>query len=348
MIRHACGITLAVVCLLTASRAAAQPGVEVKVDEQAGGGVHVIVTQDAPSSASQDRRAAPALDRTQAPASRQVTLVYALPFDQLRAQIEQRLGGKGQANTGRPTDFPTVAEPAGKAERVARGSELDSIYLRVTRPAAEKPDARYALAAASAPGYLRLSAGRRKGQAELSFLHLAWSGPGQGSAAGEDQLTAKDLEWLRGLLAQRPIAEFPGQPPLANEPWGRLAARDPFAATPTAELSEADKIELLIAAVEKSGMTFVRNGKEYPSREAADHLRLKVSRAGKRVKTAQQFIEHLASKSSMSGKDYLLKQPDGSTIASRDWMRAELAAIESRGLKSPAAQPANKPMNAGE
>src|SRR5205823_11426397 len=46
------------------------------------------------------------------------------------------------------------------------------------------------------------------------------------------------------------------------------------------------EIEFLINYVEHANVRFIRNGKEYSAKEAADHLRDKLSQAGGRVKTA--------------------------------------------------------------
>ena len=54
-----------------------------------------------------------------------------------------------------------------------------------------------------------------------------------------------------------------------------------------------------------------RNGKEYSANKAADHLRLKWEKAGRHVKTAEDFIELCGSRSSISGKLYKMRFPDG-------------------------------------
>lgn len=78
---------------------------------------------------------------------------------------------------------------------------------------------------------------------------------------------------------------------------------------------EADKIQYLIKSVQElQGVKFIRNGIEYDPAEAADHLRFKLKQAGSRVKTAEDFIRLCASKSYVSGKEYILRFPDGKTI----------------------------------
>ena len=83
-------------------------------------------------------------------------------------------------------------------------------------------------------------------------------------------------------------------------------------------------IELLLAEVESSGLTFIRNGKEHSPEKAAAHLRRKWRYAGSKIKTPEQFIDELASKSSTTGKPYLMRLKDGSTVKSADWLRERL------------------------
>ena len=93
----------------------------------------------------------------------------------------------------------------------------------------------------------------------------------------------------------------------------------------SAATTQNPEIEHLIGFVATSDVRFIRNGKEYSSTEAADHLRDKLSKAGGRVKTAEDFIEGIASKSYLSGDPYLIKFRDGHSAQTRGWLTAELA-----------------------
>jgi hypothetical protein len=97
------------------------------------------------------------------------------------------------------------------------------------------------------------------------------------------------------------------------------------------ELTEEQKIEKLILYVEKTEAKFVRNGTEYSGVEAAKHLRMKREKAGKKISTAKQFIDFLASKSSMSGEPYLMKFKNGSSLPVRDILYHQLKKMESAG-----------------
>lgn len=86
----------------------------------------------------------------------------------------------------------------------------------------------------------------------------------------------------------------------------------PLKVYPKTRLEETEKIELLLARIEAmQDVVFIRNGKEYRSNKAADHLRLKWKKAGRYVKTADDFIELCGSRSSISGKRYKMRFPDG-------------------------------------
>ncbi len=97
----------------------------------------------------------------------------------------------------------------------------------------------------------------------------------------------------------------------------------------TAPQTEAQKIEALIQAVaDLEGAVFIRNGSEYTAKAAADHLRLKWKNAGRRVKTAPEFIQYCASGSSLSDRPYEIRLKDGRTVLSRDWLWTELKRTE--------------------
>lgn len=100
-----------------------------------------------------------------------------------------------------------------------------------------------------------------------------------------------------------------------------------LAATPS-PLSESDKIDALIRSVEtRTDLTFLRNDTAYSAREAGRHLRTKLIFAGSRVKTADDFIDHIAAGSSMSGKPYLVRFLDGRLVTSAEFLRQELKRI---------------------
>ena len=89
--------------------------------------------------------------------------------------------------------------------------------------------------------------------------------------------------------------------------------------------AEQKKIDYLIHSIETlQNATFVRNGIEYDARSGADHLRLKLRRAGNRVKTAQDFIVNCATASSTSGQKYQIKFQDGHVVEAATFLRNKL------------------------
>jgi len=91
------------------------------------------------------------------------------------------------------------------------------------------------------------------------------------------------------------------------------------------EARENDRIEHLISSVEKlEGAVFIRNGVEYDPKAAGSHLRMKLRKAGERVKTAEDFIDGIASKSSVSRKPYTIRKADGSVTDTSVYFHAKL------------------------
>ena len=83
----------------------------------------------------------------------------------------------------------------------------------------------------------------------------------------------------------------------------------------------------LLSAIASSECVFIRNGKEHSATEAADHLRMKYKRGRKWAKTAEDFIERLATKSSWSGKAYSMRCPGEDEIATAVWLSDALGRI---------------------
>ena len=79
-----------------------------------------------------------------------------------------------------------------------------------------------------------------------------------------------------------------------------------------ATANEQLRIDTLLAAIDReTTLIFIRNGSEHTAQEAVSHLKLKLRRAGNRISTAEEFIDHLASGSSFSKKPYMVRRPDG-------------------------------------
>lgn len=66
---------------------------------------------------------------------------------------------------------------------------------------------------------------------------------------------------------------------------------------------------MLEGLAQKKDLIFVRNGDEHTCYEAVSHLRLKLGNTRNRIDTAEQFIDKVASSSSITGKPYIVKIP---------------------------------------
>lgn len=96
-----------------------------------------------------------------------------------------------------------------------------------------------------------------------------------------------------------------------------------------AGMSEDAKIEALIQAVGAlEGARFVRNGDEHSAADAIEHMRSKWDWKRGDIKTAEDFIRIVGSKSSMSGKPYLIRMADGTEVQAGEWFRERLAELE--------------------
>ena len=94
-------------------------------------------------------------------------------------------------------------------------------------------------------------------------------------------------------------------------------------------LAESEKIEKLISSLrEMNGAKFIRNAQEHTVDEAITHLTGKWETMKIQIKTAQDFIAIVASRSSTTGKPYLLKLADGTIMRSQEWFRKQLKIIE--------------------
>jgi hypothetical protein len=93
--------------------------------------------------------------------------------------------------------------------------------------------------------------------------------------------------------------------------------------------AERQKIEALIKQVgDLKDAKFVRNGSTYEPSTAARFIRGKWDANDSVVKTAQDFVDKVASSSGTSGKPYLIRFKDGREVTSRAFLLAELKKLE--------------------
>ena len=95
--------------------------------------------------------------------------------------------------------------------------------------------------------------------------------------------------------------------------------------------TEQSRIDALLVAIEGSGCHFERNGTQYSAAQGAAHLRSKLESAGDRIQTAAQFIEHVGTASSQSGRPYRVLCPGQPAQVSRVWLEQRLAEMSAAG-----------------
>ena len=83
------------------------------------------------------------------------------------------------------------------------------------------------------------------------------------------------------------------------------------------------EIQHLMAYIAGAECRFIRNGKEYSPEAARNHIQKKYEYARNRIKTTEEFIQGIASKSSISGKAYMVRCNDQIMLCA-DWLRVEL------------------------
>jgi hypothetical protein len=92
-----------------------------------------------------------------------------------------------------------------------------------------------------------------------------------------------------------------------------------------------DEINYLLGFIERSGCKFYRNGSWYDAHRAQSHLRDKYAylAARDRIKTAEDFVEQAATRSSMSGEEYQIQCEAGPAQPSNRWLRTALLGYRS-------------------
>jgi hypothetical protein len=110
-----------------------------------------------------------------------------------------------------------------------------------------------------------------------------------------------------------------------------VTARPVLADEAAAVEVEQRTIEALIESVAHlTDATFLRNGKSYPASSAARFLREKWRSRQSEVRSAEDFIDLVASVSSTTGKPYLIRFANGREVSSAEYLRGELAKLRGK------------------
>ncbi len=90
-----------------------------------------------------------------------------------------------------------------------------------------------------------------------------------------------------------------------------------------------EEIANLLQYIEESKCTFIRNGNQYNSLAAREHIEKKYNYYKKRITTAEEFIQYSATKSTLTGKPYKVFC-DEVGMNSSDWLNVELDKMRAR------------------
>jgi len=89
--------------------------------------------------------------------------------------------------------------------------------------------------------------------------------------------------------------------------------------------SENHKIAYLLHAIGSSDLVFIRNDAEYTGEEAQAHLQEKMDSTEGLIHTVEDFINYIASESSVTGISYYVRLADGTQVEAGIWLRGKLA-----------------------
>jgi hypothetical protein len=102
-----------------------------------------------------------------------------------------------------------------------------------------------------------------------------------------------------------------------------------FVSTGLAHADKSAEINHLLEFIAQSDCIYIRNGKEYSSLEARDHIAGKYESVKWRIKTSETFISKIASSSSLSGKQYMIRCKEEEQTTEQ-WLSKELENYRSR------------------
>jgi len=88
--------------------------------------------------------------------------------------------------------------------------------------------------------------------------------------------------------------------------------------------AEDKEIEFLLSYIAESDCIFIRNGDEHQAKDASEHLEMKYNHARNRIKSAEGFIDKIATKSSFSGRPYEVLC-NSARVPTKIWLEKALA-----------------------
>ena len=116
---------------------------------------------------------------------------------------------------------------------------------------------------------------------------------------------------------------------------GILALALQFGAPAVPAAGDDPEIEYLLTRIASSNCEFNRNGVWYDAKRAQEHLRNKYDYLAARhaIGSTEDFIGKAASRSSYSGRDYIIRCPGAPETPSNRWMLDRLAEYRASQVK---------------
>jgi len=84
------------------------------------------------------------------------------------------------------------------------------------------------------------------------------------------------------------------------------------------------EISHLLSFIKTSGCTITRNGTAHEASDAVDHIQKKYNYFKDEINSTEQFILLSATKSTMSGKFYMVQCKENKSLKTQEWLLKEL------------------------
>ena len=99
-----------------------------------------------------------------------------------------------------------------------------------------------------------------------------------------------------------------------------------FSCSANADVPKEQKLEVehLLNFVKNTSCEINRNGKYHNGNKAVSHIEKKYDYFRDDISTTEEFIEYSATKSTMSGKYYLVRCGNGDVVKTKEWLLNEL------------------------
>jgi hypothetical protein len=101
---------------------------------------------------------------------------------------------------------------------------------------------------------------------------------------------------------------------------------------------QQQEVEYLMRFVKHSACEINRNGRFYTGDKAVSHIQKKYDYFRDEINTTEEFIEYAATKSTMTGKYYLVRCGNGEAIRTKEWLLNELNSYRQKSAHSKAVQ----------